>query len=502
MDDLPMATQPTTTPRARTGVPGLDDILAGGFAHGRVFLLEGTPGTGKTTIALRFLMEGAKEGEQGLYVTLSETANELRAAAASHGWELGEKIEVFEVVPPESLLDADQTQSLLYASDLELGETTKLIFEAVERTQARRIVLDSLSEIRLLGQSSLRYRRQILALKHYFARHNATVLLLDDLTAETNDKTVHSVANGVVRLEEMAPDFGSERRRLRVIKYRAQSFRGGYHDFTIKAGGVQVFPRLVAAEHRQHVSRGRIGSGIAGLDRLVGGGIEQGSSTVLLGPAGAGKSLICLQFVCEAIRQGGKAAMFVFDEEISLLFDRARPLGFDLAAMRDAGKLDIIQLDAAELSPGEFAHRVRASVEDPAVKTVVIDSLNGYQASMPQENSLILHIHEILQFLNRHAVSTFLTVAQHGTMGDMRSPVDITYLADSVIMLRFFEARGSVKRAISVIKKRTGKHETTIREFWLDDGLHVGEPLIDFQGVLRGVPMILNEPATAALARE
>lgn len=492
----------TTTPlKARTGVPGLDDILAGGFTQGRVFLLEGTPGTGKTTIALRFLMEGAAAGEQGLYVTLSETASELRAAATSHGWTLGDRIEVFEVVPPESLLDADQTQSLLYASDLELGETIKLIFEAVERTRATRIVLDSLSEIRLLGQSSLRYRRQILALKHYFARHNATVLLLDDLTADTNDKTVHSVANGVVRLEEIAPDYGSERRRLRVIKYRAQAFRGGFHDFIIKTGGVQVFPRLVAAEHRQKHPGGRFTSGIVGLDALLGGGIEQGSTTVLLGPAGAGKSLISLQFICDAIRKGGKAAMFVFDEEIGLLFDRAKPLGFDLEAMRDEGKLFVTQLDAAELSPGEFAYRVRASVEDPAVKTVVIDSLNGYQAAMPEENSLILHMHEVLQFLNRHGVSTFLTVAQQGMMGDMRSPVDITYLADSVIMLRFFEDRGSVKRAISVIKKRTGKHETTIREFWIDGALHVGEPLINFQGVLRGVPMILNDPATIALAK-
>jgi circadian clock protein KaiC len=483
---------PPIPTKARTGVLGLDDILAGGLAKGRVFLLEGTPGTGKTTIALRFLMEGAQEGEKGLYVTLSETANELHAAAA---------IEVFEVVPPESVLDADQQQSLLYASDLELGETTRAIFAAVERTQAKRIVLDSLSEIRLLGQSSLRYRRQILALKHYFARHGSTVLLLDDLTADINDKTVHSVAHGVVRLEEVAPDYGSERRRMRVIKYRAQPFRGGYHDFVIKTGGVQVFPRLVAAEHRRQTDRGRINSGIVGLDKLLGGGIEQGSSTVLLGPPGAGKSLICLQFVCEAIKQGGKAAMFVFDEEIDLLFERAKPLGFDLAAMRDSGKLAVTQLDAAELSPGEFTHRVRASVQDDAVKTVVIDSLNGYQAAMPEEKSLILHMHEILQFLNRHSVSTFLTVAQQGMMGDMRSPVDITYLADSVIMLRFFEARGSVMRAISVIKKRTGKHETTIREFWVDGALHVGEPLTNFQGVLRGVPMILNEPATAALAK-
>jgi circadian clock protein KaiC len=488
--------------KARTGVEGLDDILAGGFTKGRVFLLEGSPGTGKTTIALRFLMEGAKEGERGLYVTLSETANELRSAAASHGWQLGDLIEIFEVAPPESVLDADQQQSLLYASDLELGETTKSIFEAVERTGAKRIVLDSLSEIRLLGQSSLRYRRQILALKHYFARHGATVLLLDDLTAETNDKTVHSVANGVVRLEETAPDYGGQRRRLRVIKYRAQAFRGGYHDFTINTGGVQVFPRLVAAEHRQQVMRGRFTSGVAGLDALLGGGVEQGSSTVLLGPAGCGKSIITLQFICEAIRQGGKAAMFVFDEEIGLLFDRAKPLGFDLAAMREAGKLSVTQLDAAELSPGEFIHRVRASVQDDALKTVVIDSLNGYQAAMPEENSLILHMHEILQFLNRRGVSTFLTVAQQGMMGDMRSPIDVTYLADSVIMLRFFEARGSVKRAISVVKKRTGRHESTIREFWIDGGLHVGEPLTNFHGVLRGVPLILDDPATAALAKQ
>ena len=491
---------PTLQPKARTGVVGLDDILAGGFARGRVFLLEGTPGTGKTTIALRFLMEGAAEGEKGLYVTLSETANELRSTAESHGWKLGDDIEIFEVAPPESLLDADQQQSLLYSSDLELGETTKLIFQAAERTKAKRIVLDSLSEIRLLGQSSLRYRRQILALKHYFARHQATVLLLDDLTADTNDKTVHSVANGVVRLEEMAPHYGSERRRLRVIKYRAQAFRGGYHDFTIKTGGVQVFPRLVAAEHRRPLSRGRFISGIEGLDTLLGGGVEEGSSTVLLGPPGSGKSIIGLQFVCEAIRRGGKAALFVFDEEIGLLFDRAKPLGFDLAALRDAGHLHIEQLDAAELSPGEFAHRVRATIQDPTVKTVVIDSLNGYQAAMPQENSLILHMHEILQFLNRHGVSTFLTVAQQGMMGDMRSPVDITYLADSVIMLRFFEARGTVKRAISVVKKRTGRHEATIREFWIDGGLHVGEPLTNFQGVLRGVPLILGENPTAAAA--
>jgi circadian clock protein KaiC len=484
-------------PKARTGIQGLDDILLGGLAHGRVFLLEGSPGTGKTTMALRFLMEGVRNGERGLYVTLSETEAELRASAESHGWDL-RGVDIFEVVPPESLLDAEHQQSLLYASDLELGETVKPIIQRVEQSKATRIVLDSLSEIRLLAQSSLRYRRQILALKHYFARHGATVLLLDDLTAEALDKTVHSVAHGVIRLEEMSPDYGSERRRLRVIKYRGQGFRGGYHDFILRAGGAHVFPRLVAAEHRKRFARTRIGSGIAELDNLLGGGVEQGSSTVIMGPAGGGKSLLALQFVRETIRQGNKAAMFIFDEELGLLFDRAKPLGFDLPAMQASGKLLITQLDAAELSPGEFAHSVRAAGLDPEVKTVVIDSLNGYHAAMPQENSLILHMHELLQFLNRQGASTFLTIAQHGMLGEMKTQVDVTYLADAVILLRFFEVHGSVRRAMSVIKKRTGRHEDTIREFWIRDGLVIGEPLVDFHGVLRGVPSLMGDPVKMA----
>lgn len=479
---------------ARTGVPGLDDILNGGLTGGRLFLVEGSPGTGKTTMAMRFLMEGAAQGEKSLYITLSETEQELRLSAASYGWAFDDKVQIFELVPPESLLDADQQQSLLYSSDLELGETTKLIFDAVEQSMATRIVLDSLSEIRLLAQSSLRYRRQVLALKHYFARRGATVLMLDDLTTEALDKTVHSIAHGVVRLEELAPDYGPERRRMRVVKYRANAFRGGYHDFVIRDDGATVFPRLVSAEHRQEFKRRTLSTGVCGLDALLGGGIERGSSTLLLGPAGSGKSVLTLQFVKATLARGDKAALFIFDEELGLLFDRAKPLGYDLQAWQESGQLSVVQLDAAELSPGEFAHRVRSSVEEANAQTVVIDSLNGYQTAMPQENSLILHMHELLQFLNRRGVSTVLTVAQHGLLGsEMKAPVDVTYLADSVILLRYFEARSAVKRAISVIKKRTGWHEDTIREFTVKDGVDVGEPLIGFHGVLRGTPIMTND---------
>lgn len=482
-----------TEAKASTGVEGLDDILAGGLQRGRVYLIEGSPGTGKTTIATQFLLAGAAAGERGLYITLSETEEELRQSAASHGWKLEGPIKIYELVPPESLLDENQQQSLLYSSDLELGETTKRIFEAIEKAQPRRIVVDSLSEIRLLAQSSLRYRRQVLALKHYFARNGATVVMLDDLTSDTHDKTVHSVAHGVIRLDELAPDYGAERRRLRVIKYRGQSFRGGYHDMVIKTGGVTAFPRLVSAEHRRDFSRDPLPSHSPELNRLLGGGIERGSSTLVLGPSGTGKSLLTMSFCVEAIERGETAAMFVFDEELGLLIERSKGVGIDLAALRDSGRLILEQVDAAELAPGEFAQRVRNCIEEHSARTVLIDSLNGYQASMPEEKQLILHMHELLQFLNRCGATTFLTVAQHGLVGEMHSPVDVTYLADTVILLRYFEATGRVRRAISVIKKRTSAHEDTIREYRIDrQGITLGPPLMNFQGVLRGVPTMVG----------
>jgi circadian clock protein KaiC len=489
-----MTTSKSILPKAATGITGLDEILGGGLARNRLHLLEGNPGTGKTTIALQFLLAGAAAGEIGMYVSLAETESELRAGAESHGWVLGDRIEVFELVPPESVLDPDQHQSLLYSSDLELGETIKRIFDAIERLKPKRVVIDSLSEIRLLAQSSLRYRRQVLALKHYFAQHNSTVIMLDDLTTESSDRAVHSIAHSVIHLDQLAPIYGGERRRLRVAKCRGQSFRGGFHDFVITKGGIRVFPRLVAAEHRTGFAGKHLPSGIAELDMLLGGGITAGSSTLIIGPAGTGKSLLIFQYLAAAIARGERAALFVFDEELGLLFQRAKGLGFDLEAMKREGKLFIEQMDAAELSPGEFSHRVRAWIDEENIRTVAIDSLNGYQASMPEEQYLVLHLHELLQYLNRQGTATFLAIAQHGMVGDMKQTIDVTYLADTVIMLRYFEAAGHVRRAISVMKKRTGSHENTIREFSIGSGgIALGPPLTQFQGVLRGVPTFMAE---------
>jgi circadian clock protein KaiC len=485
--------------KAATGIVGLDDVLAGGLTRSGIFLLEGEPGSGKTTVALHFLMNGATAGETCLYITLSETTHELKAGAASHGWRLPDNLVIRELIPAESLV-RNESQSLFYASDLELTEASAQVYAAVDHVKPSRLVIDSLSEIRLLAQSSLRYRREILAIKHHFARMNTTVLLLDDLTSEINDKTVHSIAHGVIQLQQLFPDFGAERRRIRVLKYRGQKYRGGFHDFTIKTGGINVFPRLVAAEHRTRLPRRTISTDIAAFDNLLGGGVDSGSSTLIIGPSGTGKSLIAITFALAAIRRGEQAALFVFDEELGLLFDRMQKLGIDLQDLQKRGSLTIEQIDAAELSPGEFSHLVRRTVDQGQIKTVIVDSLNGFQAAMTEEKSVVLHIHELVQYLNRQGASTFLTMAQHGLIGTMTSPTDVTYIADTVILLRYFEAMGHVRRAISCIKKRTGTHEATIREFHVGaTGLVVDEPLTQFQGVLQGIPDVLNPSARAAL---
>jgi circadian clock protein KaiC len=483
---------PTDLGRATTGIKGLDDVLAGGLTRGGIFLLEGEPGCGKTTVALQFLLDGSAAGEKCLYITLSETEQELRAGAASHGWHLPENIVIRELIPAESLAKGE-SQSLFYASELELSEASEQIYAAVDQVKPSRLIIDSLSEIRLLAQSSLRYRREILTIKHHFARLRTTVLLLDDLTSDVADKTVHSIAHGVIQLQQYYPDYGAERRRLRVLKYRGRKYRGGFHDLTITTGGVNVFPRLVAAEHRTKFPRKPIPTGIAPFDALMGGGVDAGSSTLIMGPAGTGKSLIAMTFALAAVKRGEQAALFIFDEELGLLFDRMKQLDIDLEGLRDQGSLRIEQIDAAELSPGEFSHRVRRTVDGERIKTVVIDSLNGYQAAMTEERSVILHIHELLQYLNRQGVATFLTMAQHGLVGHMTSPTDVTYIADTVILLRYFEAMGHVRRAISCIKKRTGGHEATIREYRIGErGLSVDEPLANFQGVLQGIPTVLE----------
>ena len=494
-NDAPGKTAAAAPDRLATGNTGLDSILEGGFPANRLYLVEGDPGTGKTTLALRFLLEGARRGEPVLYVTLSETREEIVDVAASHGWSL-EGVNLYELIPPEDSLKVETQYTIFHPSEVEFGETTTAVLDEVERIQPRRVVFDSLSEMRLLARDPLRYRRQILALKQYFAGRQCTVLLLDDRSSTGSDLQVQSIAHGVVELEHLALDYGAERRRLRVVKLRGSKYRGGFHDFKIETGGVAVYPRLVAAEHRQEFAREMITSGVAQLDALLGGGLDRGTSTLILGPAGTGKSSIAAQFAATAAERGEHAASFLFDEGVNTYLSRATGLGRDMKRQVESGHMSIQQVDPAELSPGEFAHFVRRAVERDGARVVVIDSLNGYLQAMPDERFLTVQMHELLTYLNQQGVVTLLVVAQHGFMGaNMGTPVDVSYLADTVLMLRFFEARGAVRRAISVVKKRTGYHENTIREMRMSGGgITVGEPLKDFQGVLTGVPTSTNEP--------
>ena len=488
-----MALQDGMDERISTGMSGLDDILGGGFDPNRLYLVEGTPGSGKTTLALQFLLEGVKHGEKVLYITLSESESELRLVATRHGWSL-DGVPIFQLVPPEASHGPDHEVTLFHPSEIELGETTKLIFEQVRQNEPVRVVFDSLSEMRLLAQSSLRYRRQILALKHFFAGRKCTVLLLDDLSSHADDLQLHSIAHGVILLEQLALEYGAERRRLRVTKMRGIAFRGGYHDFIIERGGLSIFPRLIAAEHHKEFHGEPISSGSEGLDALLGGGIHRGTSALFIGGAGVGKSTVALSYAVAAAARGEYAILFAFDEGLGTIFARADSLGIALRTHVDSGRLAIQQIDPAEMSPGEFAALVRDAVEKRNARVVVIDSLNGYLNAMPNEKFLILQMHELLSYLNQLGVVTLLVLAQHGLMGPMQSPLDISYLSDTVIMLRYFEADGTVRRALSVVKKRSGAHEYAIREFLLaQGGLQVGPPLKQFRGIFTGTPTYLGE---------
>jgi circadian clock protein KaiC len=471
-----------------SGNAGLDDILGGGFDADRVYLIEGRPGTGKTTLALQFLLDGVHQGDRCLYVTLSESERELGAVVARHGWTLT-GIDVFELVPPEASLDPDQELTLFHPAEMELSETTKSILDRVNAINPKRVVFDSLSEMRLLSQNPLRYRRQILALKNFFAGRRCTVLLLDDLSSADHDLQLHSIANGVITLEQLSLDYGAERRRLRVVKMRGMKYRGGYHDFTIETGGLAIFPRLVAAEHHKAFLGELSSTGSSELDALLGGGIERGTSLLLIGGAGVGKSSIALTYAMAAAERGEAVVLFAFDEGLGTAFARAQGLGIPLQSFVDSGQIRVQQIDPAEMSPGEFAHIVRHSVEQDGVQVVIIDSLNGYMNAMPEERFLLLQMHELLSTLNQLGVVTILVLAQHGLMGPMQTPLDISYLSDAVLMLRYFEAEGRVRRAISVVKKRSGAHEDTIREFRLTgQGVKIGPPLIEFHGILTGMP--------------
>ena len=462
-------------------------ILGGGLPANRLYLLEGSPGTGKTTLSLQYLLDGAAHGEKGLYITLSESEEELRASAATHGWTL-DQLEIHELVS-ELGLDPDSEQTILHPSDLELGEIIKEVMRRVDDLQPARVVFDSLSELRLLSQSPLRYRRQILALKQFFSTRKCTVILLDDRTSGPSDLQLHSIAHGVVSLEQTPRTFGAERRWLRIAKLRGVKFSGGHHDFILDTGGLVVFPRLVAAQHHADFNPTPKATGSNELDNLLGGGLVPGTNMLLIGPSGVGKTTTAVQCMLSALKRGEKATYFLFDEGLATLLARSKNLGMDLAPHLASGLLTILQVDPTELAPGEFACRVREAVEDRGSSVVVIDSLNAYLHAMPGEQYLVLQMHELLSYLNQLGVTTLLVLGQHGILGDVRADVDLSYLSDGIMLFRYFEAHGTVRTAVSIVKSRVNAHERSIRELKVTQtGVVVGEALSDFEGVLTGLP--------------
>lgn len=479
-----------TRPIVSTGNVGFDSVLKGGLPSNRLYLLEGMPGAGKTTLGLQFLLDGVNAGEPVLYITLSETSEELESVAHSHGWSL-EGIDLFEFSSTEGVLGDEYQQSILHPWEAELGDTIKLIQQRVDKLRPKRLVFDSLSEMRLLAQDPLRYRRQVLALKQYFAGRDITVLLVDDLTSSNGerDNHLHSLCHGVITLERLTLDFGAARRRLQVQKLRGVDFIAGFHDFTIRKGGLEVYPRLIAATHHVDFKVETVASGVPELDNLMAGGPLRGTSTLVTGPAGSGKTTISLAYLAAACARGENCTIYEFDERIGTLISRGDSMGMNLSRYVSNGQLVIQQINPAEISPGEFAWRVRTEVEERGSTMLVVDSLNGYMAAMPQEQQLILQMHELLSYLSQLGVVTFLINPQHGLVGSMSTSLNISYVADSVILIRFFEAQGRLRKAISVLKHRGGAHEDAIRELRIDSkGVRVGEPLINFRGVLTGTP--------------
>lgn len=478
-----------------TGNQGLDTVLRRGLPENRLYLIEGTPGSGKTTLSLQFLREGVRDGGKALYVTLSETKEELEVVAASHGWDLDE-FNVFELSAAEEILGGGREQSILHPWEVELGETIKLIEAEVERIKPSRVVFDSLSEMRLLAQDPLRYRRQVLALKQFFAGRKTTVLLIDDLTGgeDGRDAHLHSLCHGVITLERLTLDFGAARRRMQVQKLRGVDFVAGYHDMVIRKGGLEIFPRLVAADHHAPFVGDPVASDVAELDALLGGGPLRGTSTLITGPAGTGKTTIALQYVYAACERGEHCVIYEFDERVGTMLARAKEFDLGIEKHIKSGRLVIEQIDPAEISPGEFAARVRHQVSKNEARLVVIDSLNGHLAAMPQEKQLILQMHELLSFMNQLGVVTLLINPQQGLLGSMSTSLEISYIADAVLLLRFFEAEGRMRKAISVIKNRAGQHEDAIREFRIDrQGVRVGKPLTKFRGIMTGTPEYVGD---------
>ena len=490
MNNSDTVVQPTRIP---TGIAGLDDILSGGLPIGQMYLLEGTPGTGKTTIAMQFIMQGIRTGEQALYITLSESRLELEASARSHGWDVNQ-LSIAEFVPAEASLSPEQQYTVFHPSEVELASTIQKLTDIVEERKPSRLVIDSLSELRLLAADTMRYRRQLLALKQFFVGRDTTVLLLDDRSAEGSDMQLQSIAHGVLRLDKVQRSYGVTRRQVEIVKMRGSAYREGFHDYTIETGGVRIYPRLVANEHNSTFKNDRVKSGLPALDEMFGGGVNRGSATLLIGPTGAGKSTLAMQYACAAAQRGDRAIVYAFDEVLRTAQERAESLGLPVGNEIARGTLAMSQVDPAELSPGEFVAQIRADVEERDTRVVVIDSLNGFLNAMPGERDLMLQLHELIAFLNQQGVVTFLILTQHGLVGTMHAEIDVSYLADTAVLLRYFESDGEIRQVISILKQRVGRHERTLREFRVEDtGIVVGEPLRNFRGILTGVPDALDQ---------